>query len=202
MIKRFQVLAISAIATTSLLAEPSTVSQTPVPKAWLVLQQGLTSNRAARRANAVHALRLLPHNSKAQKLAEIALCDPNTKVRAAAARALVPMGAVSSVPKLRALLNEKDPAVVLAAAHSLFIGRPEEAYQTDYEVLTGERKGAAGFVASQLDELKDSKAVAMMGVETGNGFAPFGGAAYELFKRASKDNDSPVRVAAAKELAK
>lgn len=42
----------------------------------------------------------------------------------------------------------------------------------------------------------------MMGVETGVGFAPFGGAAYELFKRVRKDNDSPVRVAAAKELAK
>ena len=92
--------------------------------------------------------------------------------------------------------------MVLAAAHSLFLlGRREEAYKVDYEVLVGERKCAHGFVASQMDELKDSKAVAMMGVETGIGFAPFGGPAYEVFKRASKDHDSPVRAAATKELA-
>lgn len=93
--------------------------------------------------------------------------------------------------------------MVLAAAHSLFLlGHPEEAYEIDYEVLTGQRKGADGFVASQMGELKDPKALTMMGIETGVGFAPFGGAGYELFKRISKDHHSPVRVAAAKELAK
>jgi hypothetical protein len=99
-------------------------------------------------------------------------------------------------------LNDKEPAVVLAAAHSLFVlGDREEAYQIDYEVLVGERKGTAGFVESQMNELKNSKAVAMMGVETGIGFAPFGGAGYELFKRVSKDDRTPVRAAAAQELA-
>jgi HEAT repeat protein len=201
--KLFPIFMMFAIPMVVLPAKPSTVSQEPTARAWMILQQGLTSNRAAKRANAVHALRLLPHDSKAQRMVESALSDPNPKVRAAAARALGPMGAKSSVSELKAVLNDKDPSVVLAAAHSLFLlGRPEEAYQIDYEILSGDRKGAVGFVASQLDELKDSKAVAMMGVETGVGFAPFGGAAYELFKRASKDNDSPVRVAAAKELAK
>ena len=52
-----------------------------------------------------------------------------------------------------------------------------------------------------MNELKDSKAVAMMGVETGVGFVPFGGAGYEVFKRVSKDDRTPVRAAAAKELA-
>jgi HEAT repeat protein len=135
-------------------------------------------------------------------MAENALADLSPKVRAAAARALGPMGAESSVPKLKAVLNDKEPAVVLAAAHSLvLLGHPEEAYKIDYEVLTGERKCAHGFVESQMNELKDSKAVAMMGVEAGVGFAPFGGPAYEVFKRISKDNDSPVRALAAKELA-
>jgi HEAT repeat protein len=134
-------------------------------------------------------------------MAENGLSDSNPKVRAAAARVLGLMKAVSACPKLKAVLDDKAPAVVLAAAHSLvLLGHPEEAYEIDYQVLTGERKGAEGFVASQLEELKDSKAVAMMGVETGIGFAPFGGPAYEVFKRITKDNDSPVRVAA-KELA-
>ena len=63
------------------------------------------------------------------------------------------------------------------------------------------RKSADGFVKSQIDELKDPKVVAMMGFETGIGFVPFGGEAYEAFKRISKDDRTPVRVAAAKELA-
>jgi HEAT repeat protein len=171
-------------------------------RAWKILQEGITNKSARKRANAVHALRLLPNNRKAQELAENALDDSDPRVRAAAARALGLMRDVSSVPRLKAILNDKEPAVVLAAAHSLFLlGHFEEAYKIDYEVLTGERKCAHGFVASQMDELKDSKAVAMMGVETGIGFAPFGGPAYEVFKRASKDYDSPARAAATKELA-
>jgi HEAT repeat protein len=135
-------------------------------------------------------------------MAESALADRNPKVRAAAARALGPMGAVSSVPKLKALLNDKEPAVVLAAAHSLFLlGDREDSYDIDYQVLIGERKSADGFVGSQMDQLKDPKAVALIGFETGVGFVPFGGEAYEAVKRISKDDRTPIRVAAAKELA-
>jgi HEAT repeat protein len=135
-------------------------------------------------------------------MAENALADKSPKVRATAARALGPMGAVASVPKLKAVLNDKDPAVVLAAARSLFLlGDRKEAYEIDYEVLIGERKSAEGFVESQVNELKDPKAVAKMGVETGIGFVPFGGAGYELFKRVRKDDRTPIRAAAARELA-
>jgi hypothetical protein len=145
-------------------------SQTSTARAWVILQQGLKSHRAEERANAVHALRLLPHNPRAQEMAENALTDQCPTVRAAAARALGPMGSVSSAPKLKAVLNDKEPAVVLAAARSRFmLGEREEPYEIDYEVLTGERKSANGFVKSQINELKDPKADAMIGVETGIG---------------------------------
>ena len=124
MTKCFPILAILAIATTVLPAEPSSVSQAPVARAWLILQQSFTSKRVAKRANVARALRLLPGDPRAQKMAESALTDPSPKVRAAAARALGPMGAVSSVPKLKAVLNDRDPAVVLAAAHSLPVRTP------------------------------------------------------------------------------
>src|SRR5713101_5140779 len=195
-------LLVLSILGTLLPAETLPVSQTPTERAWPILQQGLANKRAEKRANAVHALRLLPNNPRAQKMAQSALGDQSPKVRAAAARALGPMGAVSSVPKLKAVLNDKEPAVVLAAARSLFLlGDRNEAYEIDYEVLIGERKGTDGFVKSQMGELKDPKAVAMMGFETGIGFVPFGGEGYEVFKRASKDDGTPIRVAAAKELA-
>src|SRR5260370_524170 len=96
-------------------------SEAPTARAWLILQQGLNSKRAANRANAAHALRLLVHNPRAQEMVERALTDPDPKVRAAAARALGPMGAESSVPKLKGLLSDREPFVVLAAAHSLFL---------------------------------------------------------------------------------
>ena len=185
-----------------LTAAPSSESQAPTERAWLILQQGLTNKRAGKRANAVRALRLLPNNPKAQEMAENALADPNPNVRAAAAKALGPMGAVSAEAKLKEALNDKEPAVVLAAAHSLFfLGDREEAYEIDYEVLVGERKSADGFVKSGMNEIKDPKAVAMIGVQTGLGFVPFGGEGYEVFKRVTKDDRSPVRAAAAKELA-
>jgi len=193
---------IFSILGTSLHAESLAAPATPAEEAWLILQQGLANKRAEKRANAVHALRLLPNNARAQRMAENALADQNPTVRAAAARALGAIGSVSSVLKLKTGLNDKEPAVFLAAAHSLFrLGAREEAYEIDYEVLIGERKGADGFVGSQIKELKNSKTVAMMGVETGIGFAPFGGAGYELFKRVGRDDHTPVRAAAAQELA-
>ena len=139
--------------------------QTPTERAWLILQQGLANKRAEKRANAVRALRLLPNNPRAQEMAESALADQNPTVRAAAARALDVMGAVSSVPKLKPVLDDKEPAVVLAVAHSLFLlGDREEVYDIDYQVLIGERKSADGFVQSQMAQLHDPKAVANDGV--------------------------------------
>jgi HEAT repeat protein len=120
-------------------------------RAWLTLQQGLTSKRAANRADAAYALRLLVHNPRAQEMVERALTDPDPKVRAAAARALGPMGTESSVPKLNELLSDREPFVVLAAAHSLFLlGQREEVYDIDYQVLAGERKSADEFLSKNL----------------------------------------------------
>jgi len=201
MSRHFPIGAGAAVAAALLVAASASASEEPAERAWLVLRQGLTSKRAARRMNAVHALRILVHNSRARNLVEQALTDPDPKVRASAARALGPMEAISSEPKLKALLNDKEPFVVLAAAHSLFLlGDRGEVYDIDYEVLNGERKSADGFVASQISELRDPKAVAAMGLETGIGFMPFGGEAYEVYKRVRKDDVTPVRVAAAKEL--
>jgi HEAT repeat protein len=199
MIKIIPILTLLNIAAALLPAAPS---PTPTTNAWRILEQGTVNKRAAKRANAVRALRLLTHNPRAQETAERLLADPDATVRAAAARALGPMGAVSSAPKLKELLSDKEPTVVLAAAHSLFLlGDLKEVYDIDLELLTGERKSADGFVTSQLKELHDPRAVAGMGLETGVGFLPFGGEAFEVVKRIRKDDHTPVRVAAAKELA-
>lgn len=173
----------------------------PADRAWQILELGLRSKSATRRANAAHALRLVRDDPKAQQMVEHALDDPSPKVKAVAARALGPMGAESAVPKLTQLLADADPAIALAAAHSLILlGKRDAVYELDYQMLTGERKGADGFVHSQINQLRDPRAVAMMGVETGIGFVPFGSEGYEVFRRAHKDDGTPVRVDAAKEL--
>ena len=91
--------------------------------------------------------------------AESALDDHSPKVRAAAIRVVLGLiGAVLATPKLKAVLSDKEPAVVLAAAHSLFLlGDRQEAYEIDYEVLMGERNSADGFVKSQMNDLHDPK---------------------------------------------
>jgi HEAT repeat protein len=195
---------IAAFTATAISQSPAGAppSQPVTRKAWGILQQALVCKRASKRANAAHALRLVHDNPRAEEMLERALDDPSAKVRAAAARALGTMGAKSSVAKLKTMLDDRDPLVVLAAAHSLFLlGEREAAYDVDYQVLIGERRGANGFVHSQLQELRDPKVVAMMGVETGIGFLPFGGEGYEFYKRISKDDGTPVRVTVAKELA-
>jgi len=68
-----------------LCADTVSASEAPTERAWLILQKGLSSKRAAKRTIAVHALRILVRNASAQDMAEQALADPDPKVRAAAA---------------------------------------------------------------------------------------------------------------------
>src|SRR5260370_4658900 len=91
-------LLVLSILGTLLPAETLPVSQTPTERAWQILQRGLANKRAEKRANAVHALRLLPNNPRAQMMAESALADPNPNVRAAPARPPGPLRAMSPGP--------------------------------------------------------------------------------------------------------
>ena len=194
-------LAITAIATGS-------VGQVHMNRTGLtnrarsILREGAHDKNVNRRSKAIHALGLVPRNSEAQKLAEQALADEKPEVRAAAATALGSMGAQSARVKLEDALNDKEPAVVVAAANSLYLLNDRAAaFDVYYQVLTGERKSADGAVHSQLEALKDPKAVAEIGFEAGIGILPFAGAGYEAFKRLTKNDPSAVRAAAAQKLA-
>jgi len=104
--------------------------------------------------------------------------------------------------KLKALLGDKEPTVVVAAAHSLFLlGDREDAYKIDYDILTGDRKAADGFMASEKKELTSPIDVTLIGIEVALGLLPGGDAGFDIFMDAIKDGRTPVRVAAALELA-
>jgi HEAT repeat protein len=119
------------------------------------------------------------------------------------------MEAVSSVPKLKTALNDKEPAAVLAAAHALcLLGEQREAFSIDYALVTGERKTRDGFVKSQINSAKsemnavrdDPKAAVL---RTGIGFVPVPGARelYGALKEIRKNDAISIRAAAAEELA-
>jgi HEAT repeat protein len=144
----------------------------------------------------------MPNDAKALRLAKKALDDDKPAVRSAAAAVLGDMKSRTSIPKLRAALDDTDPSVALAAAHSLELMHDDSAYEVYYEILTGQRKGGRGLIASETSILKDPKKMAQLGFEEGIGFIPFAGIGWGAIKAITKDDSSPVRAAAAKVLAK
>lgn len=190
-------LAPAADSKTAVVSEPALKDQ-----AWDLLQKGTQENSAAKRATAVRVLSLLRGEPRAVTLAIHALGDDKPQVRGAAAFALGELHAPTAIPELEAAaLSDKEPAVVLAAAHSLLTLKDNGGYEVYYEILTGERKGGKGLVAGQLETLKDPKKMALLGFQEGIGFVPFAGIGYTAIKTIMKDDSSPVRAAAAKVLA-
>jgi HEAT repeat protein len=177
------------------------VCQTDVDKAWGVLETALADKSADTRARAAFVLGLIDNNSKAQSDAEKALTDEASRVRAAAARALGAMGAKSSIPKLKALIYDHESEVVFAVAAALRRLEDPAAFEIYYAALTGERKSGQSLAEEQMKLLKDPKALSKIGFEVGVGFVPFGGAGLAGYKMLTKDDATPVRAAAATQLA-
>jgi HEAT repeat protein len=175
-------------------------AHTPQQQAWDILRAGVNQKNTGKRTQAVRALRLLPGDAEATKMAQMALQDRKPEVRAAAATALGLMGSKESTPELKNALSDRKPAVALAAAHALQLLNDPAGYQVYYEVLTGEHKSADGLVAQQMQTLKDGKKMAELGFEEGLGFIPFADIGVSAVKAARKDDTSPVRAAAARAL--
>jgi len=173
----------------------------PNEKAWRILHDGLKDGNADKRAKAVRSLGLLSENEEAEKDARSALKDGKPNVRVAAAMALGSMHAKHAAPDLERILDDPEPAVVLAAANSLLLLQDEVGYDVYYDVLTGEKRATKGLIKEQLDTLKSKKKLATMGFEEGIGFIPYAGIGYEIIKTVTKNGSSQVRAAAAKRLA-
>lgn len=177
------------------------VCQTDADKAWGVLETALADKSADTRAKAAFVLGLIQNNSRAQSDAEKALGDQESRVRASAARALGAMGAKSSIPKLKALVKDEESEVVFAVAAALRKLEDPMAFEIYYAALTGERKSGESLAEQQMKLLKDPKALSKVGLEAGLGFVPFGGAGLAGYKMLTKDDATPVRAAAAQQLA-
>jgi len=180
---------------------PQAPPQAADERAWGILREGMKDDSADKRAKAVRSLGLLPGSTEAEKAAINALQDKKPNVRMAAAAALGSMQAQHANLELEGALQDSEPMVVLAAANSLLLLHDDVGYDIYYDVLTGERRASKGLIKEQLSTLKDKKKLAELGFEEGIGFIPFAGMGYEAFKTVTKDDSSPVRAAAAKQLA-
>jgi HEAT repeat protein len=178
----------------------------PGQRAWEILHAGIAIESAQKRANAIGALGVLRGNREAEKLAIAALKDGSSDVRAAAATALGAMHATSARTPLEIALDDREPAVVLAAANSLLtLKETDFAYDIYYGVLTGSMRTKGNPVKAEMKEqmkiLHDKKKIAQLGLEQGIGFIPYGGIGYGVVKTLVKNDNSPMRAAAAKKLA-
>ena len=177
-------------------------AQTPVEKAWSILDAGLKDSNEDDRATAVRVLGLLQDDKKAQEQAELALQDKSPTVRIAGCNALRQMHSVDSAAKVHELLKDKESPVVLAAAHALIGLNDPLGYEVFFAILTGERKSGEGLLDDQKKMLSDPKKMAQFGFDQGVGFIPFASVGIGTFRALTKDDSSPVRAAAAVSLAK
>jgi len=176
-----------AIASVVLLSG-SAWAQSPADRGYRILEQGLQDANEERRERAALALGLLVEHDRAMELA-------------AAATALGQIGLPASIPRLKAALEDNESEVVFAAAGALHLLRDPMANNVYYAVLTGQRKTGEPLLESQLEMLKDPKALAKIGFDAGMGLVPFGGVGTKVFKTVTQDKVSPVRAAAAQRLA-
>src|SRR5436305_6613555 len=125
----------------------------PAERGWEILRAGIAFDNAEKRAKAICALGMLKGNAEAEKLAVAGLKDQNGDVRAAAANALGAMHATSARTPLEVALDDREPAVVLAAANSLMLLKdPKFAYDVYYGVLTGSMRTSGNPIKAEMKE--------------------------------------------------
>jgi HEAT repeat protein len=168
--------------------------------AWKLIHDGLSDKSVTTRAAAVRSLALLKGESRAISAAKQSLHDKSVDVRSAGALALGDLQATSAIPQLKEAISDKEPKVVLAAAHSLVQMKDPVGYEVYYAILTGQRKSGKGAIAGEFDTLKDPKKLALLGFEEGIGYVPFGSIGYAAVKTLMKDSGAPGRADSARAL--
>jgi HEAT repeat protein len=176
-------------------------AETPQEKAWGILQSGLSEHSTSKRAATVGALGLLPGDPRAIESAEKELSDKKAAVRAAAATALGQIGIRSSILLLKDALADKKTRVSFAAADSLISLRDSAGYDLYYEILIGERRSGDSWISEKKRLITDERAMVLLGLGVGIGFAPYAGYGWMVWDELSKDTVTPVHIAALGKLA-
>ncbi len=138
----------------------------PERVAWATLTAGMRNRKPADRVETVAALSSIGDPAAILAI-EHGLADKNAQVRAQAATSLGQMNALSSIPKLKGLLqHDRSAQVVFAAAKALSQMRDSSSEAVLIEILLRERQ--AGTPSSWRDLVRP-KSLAMMAAGQGAG---------------------------------
>src|SRR6185437_13549326 len=134
-------------------------------------------------------------------LIEEALGDQQAVVREAACATLGEIKARTSIPKLRMELNDSVPEVAFAAAKALYNMNDPDGRDVITAVLLGEQADASGYLSGTIRSMKlklhDPKALLMMGIKEGAGFAGPFGMGVPIAEDLLKDNQASGKTVAA-----
>lgn len=175
--------------------------QTPEEMAWSILDHGVHDSNPLKRKQAVLAMSLLYPQARPVALLEQALEDKDAGVREAACATLGAIDSRGSIPKLRMVLDDAVPEVIFAAAKALYDMHDEAGRDVIIAIMLGDQSGASGFVSGSIRSLKlklhDPKALMMMGVKEGAGFAGPFGMGVPLAEGLLKDNQASGKTVSA-----
>ncbi len=170
-------------------------------KAYDTLKAGLEDGNPAKRIAAVLALGVARPQPKPVSLVEGLLGDKDSGTRAAACSTLGDMKSRTSIPKLRAALDDKAGEVIFAAGKALFAMGDPQGREVLIEVLEGDQAPKSGIVSSSIRDAKlklhDPRALLLLGVNESAGLlGPFG-VSVPIAEMLMKDNQASGKTAAA-----
>jgi HEAT repeat protein len=189
------------LGSTVLIGAGCLFGETSAEIAWQVVDHGVHDNNPIKRRQAVLAMGTLRPQPRPVLLLEAALADKDTGVREAACATLGEIKSRASIPKLQMALADAAPEVIFAAAQALYnLGDPT-GRKVITAVLLGEQSDASGFLSSSMRSMKlklhDPKALLLIGVKEGAGFAGPFGMSVPLAEGLLKDNQASGKTVAA-----
>jgi HEAT repeat protein len=146
----------------------------PDVTAWEVLKIGLNDPKNFdRRRQAVTAIGSIGLTPETIKQVEHGLRDDDSLVRQTAAAELGQMKSLSSIPALKAALEDPSGAVQFTAARALWDMGDHSGESVLQEVLSRTQKSSEGFIEGRIRDAKrkmhDPKALALMGINEASG---------------------------------
>jgi HEAT repeat protein len=175
--------------------------QNPDEVAWRILEDGIHEGNPIKRREAVLAFSLVQPAPRPVGLLLKALEDKDAGVREAACATLGEMKARTAIPKLRMAVADPVPEVTFAAAKALYGMGDQAGTDVMMAVLLGEQADSSGFVSGSIRSMKlklhDPKALLMIGINEGAGFAGPFGMGVPIAEGLFKDNQASGKTVAA-----
>jgi len=175
-----------------------------IDTAWSLLTSAISGDpkHTQPRIQALAALGLIGSSPRAAKMIDDAMKDPDVDVRTAAVLSTLPSKSRSFIMPLRALLDDKEPQVAVAAASTLWKMGDHSGEDILAAVADGERKATAGLIDSTrhtiTTDLHNPSTIARIGALQGAsmllGPFGFGITAYEYIHKNGGDSARPLAI--------